>query len=174
MLEYHAFGIVSEGPHAEYHYMICGVQGDFTKALVTHPPTHVWTREIKFAGVSNTSSIYKRGIRICTGTGVGAGLSTCLQNPNWFFIWIGSDLAATFGPTIQALIDNGIPKDRKLLWDSKKMGGRPGDVVGLIEGIYKAWGAEVVFVTSNGQGNKDMMLGCKEKGIPVFGTLFDF
>lgn len=27
VLEYHAFGIISEGPKAEYHYMICGVQG---------------------------------------------------------------------------------------------------------------------------------------------------
>lgn len=25
--EYHAFGIISEGTHSKYHYMICGVQG---------------------------------------------------------------------------------------------------------------------------------------------------
>ena len=33
----------------------------------------------QFAGVSNTSKLYKRGIRFCTGTGLGAALSTCLQ-----------------------------------------------------------------------------------------------
>jgi hypothetical protein len=27
IMEYHAFGIISEGTHAKYHYMICGVQG---------------------------------------------------------------------------------------------------------------------------------------------------
>lgn len=37
----------------------------------------------QFAGVSNTSTLYKRGIRICTGTGIGAALSTCLQSPYW-------------------------------------------------------------------------------------------
>jgi hypothetical protein len=28
--------------------------------------------------------MYKRGIRVCTGTGIGASLSTCIQNPNWY------------------------------------------------------------------------------------------
>ena len=76
------------------------VSGDFTKGLVNDPPKMIWTRELKvispnrvnvqdynsipqFAGVSNTSALYKRGIRICTGTGLGAALSTCIQSPDW-------------------------------------------------------------------------------------------
>jgi hypothetical protein len=47
-MEYHAFGIISEGRDATHHYMICGVQGDFTKNLVANPPKTVWTRELKF------------------------------------------------------------------------------------------------------------------------------
>ena len=89
----------SESPHAKHHFLIAGVQGDFTKSLVSNPPKTLWTRELKvgiqirlarpiltyaqFAGVSNTSTLYKRGIRICTGTGIGAALSTCLQSPYW-------------------------------------------------------------------------------------------
>ena len=46
-LEYHAFGTISEGKHAKYHYLICGVQGDFTTGLVNNPPTHLWTRQLK-------------------------------------------------------------------------------------------------------------------------------
>lgn len=75
-MEYHAFGIIryvdfkllaeklqivalfSEGTHAKYHYLICGVQGDFTRSLVNDPPRTLWTRELKFAGVSNTSTLY--------------------------------------------------------------------------------------------------------------------
>ena len=45
--EYHAFGTISEGKHAKYHYLICGVQGDFTRGLVNDMPTHIWTRELK-------------------------------------------------------------------------------------------------------------------------------
>ena len=71
ILEYHAFGIISEGPKAPCHYMICGVQGkdnyhtpyessghspnaagDFTKSLVQNPPKTLWTRELKFGTFS--------------------------------------------------------------------------------------------------------------------------
>jgi len=65
LMEYHTFGIVSyvldslflihgfvdhchrEGAHSKEHYLICGVQGDFTRALVENPPTRLWTRELK-------------------------------------------------------------------------------------------------------------------------------
>lgn len=47
-MEYHAFGIISEGRQSGEHYMICGVQGDFTKSLVDNPPKTLWTRELKF------------------------------------------------------------------------------------------------------------------------------
>jgi hypothetical protein len=85
-----------EGPQAKHHYLVCGVQGDFTEELVSNPPTYLWTRQLKvgrrsaalrhysdrrmqFAGVSNTSTLYRRGIRVCTGAGIGSTLSTCLQ-----------------------------------------------------------------------------------------------
>jgi hypothetical protein len=51
--------------------------------------------------------------------------------------------------------------------DSNFVGGRP-DVIKLIKQVYASWGAEVVFITSNYQGNQEMMEGCKEAGIPAF------
>ncbi|CEL54801.1 hypothetical protein RSOLAG1IB_07335 [Rhizoctonia solani AG-1 IB] len=167
MLEYHAFGIISEGTHSPYHYMVCGVQGDFTRGLVEDPPKYIWTRELKFAGVSNTSTLYRRGIRVCTGTGIGAALSTCIQNEGWFLIWIGSDQEKTFGKTISTIIENNIPPERRILWDSKKVG-RP-NTVKLIEEVYRSFDAEVVFITSNYTGNLEMMVGCRKLGIPAFG-----
>ncbi|KAJ6577540.1 hypothetical protein B0H19DRAFT_1120308 [Mycena capillaripes] len=173
LMEYHAFGVISKGRQSGEHYLICGVQGDFTKSLVENPPSHIWTRQLKFAGVSNTSTLYRRGIRVCTGTGLGAALSTCLQSPNWYLIWIGSDQAKTFGPTISALIHDNLPPTQYTLWDSKERGGRP-DIMKLIKETYVSWDAEVVFITSNLGGNTEMMQGCKKAGIPAFGTLWDF
>lgn len=125
---------------------------------------------VQFAGVSNTSTIYKRGIRVCTGTGLGAALSTCIQDDGWFLIWIGSDQLRTFGPTIASLIHRNIPPERMCLWDSKERGGRP-NVVQLVAAIYRDWNAEVVFITSNWDGNKELMEGCKKLGIPAFVSL---
>lgn len=104
--------------------------------------------------------MFRRGIRICTGTGIGAALSTCIQSPNWFLIWIGSDQERTFGPTIAGLIHNNIPPDRMILWDSKKRGGRP-NTMELLKDTWEAFGAEVIFITSNMQGNDEMMQGCR-------------
>ncbi|KAH7370154.1 hypothetical protein BKA65DRAFT_561649 [Rhexocercosporidium sp. MPI-PUGE-AT-0058] len=173
IMEYHAFGIISEGRKSTYHYMICGVQGDFTESLVKNPPKHVWTRELKFAGVGHASAMFKRGIRICTGTGIGAALSTCIQSPNWFLIWIGSDQEKTFGPTITGLIHNNIEPERMILWDSKKRGGRP-DTMQLLKDTWRSFGAEVIFITSNMKGNDEMMQGCHAAGLHAFGTLWDF
>ncbi|KAJ7039084.1 hypothetical protein C8F04DRAFT_950387 [Mycena alexandri] len=118
MLEYHAFGTSDE------NYLVCGVQGDFTQSLVDNPPKFLWTRQLKFAGVSNKSKLYKRGIRVCAGTGLGAALYTGLQSPDWYLIWMamGSDQAKTFGPTISALIHDNLPPTQYTLWDSKERG----------------------------------------------------
>ncbi|KIY63704.1 hypothetical protein CYLTODRAFT_457867 [Cylindrobasidium torrendii FP15055 ss-10] len=172
--EYHAFGIISEGVHAKEHYLIAGVQGDFTRGLVDNPPTHLWTRELKVPAIGNTSSLYRRGIRVCTGTGLGAALSTCIQNDGWYLVWMGSDQEKTFGPIISGLIDKHlVPKKRVTLWDSKARGCRP-DAVRLVKDIYDAWGAEVVMITSNAGGNKELMEGLTASKIPCFGTLWDF
>ncbi|KAF9025676.1 hypothetical protein BDZ89DRAFT_71539 [Hymenopellis radicata] len=165
--EYHAFGTISEGVASKTHYLIAGVQGDFTKSLVDNPPTHLWTRQLKFAAVGNSSTLYRRGVRVCTGTGLGACLSTCLQNPNWYLLWMGSDQEKTFGPTISGLIKKNLYPDRVTLWDSKARGTRP-DSVKIIKDIYQAWGAEVVIITSNAQGNKEMTEGLTAAGIPNF------
>lgn len=108
-----------------------------------------------------------------------------------YLIWIGSDQEKTFGPTISGLIHDNLGPERVTLWDSKKRGvyqlihmklkftwapsssgGRP-DVMKLLKETYVSWGAEVVFITSNYQGNQEMMEGCKEAGIPAFVSLFN-
>jgi hypothetical protein len=78
-----------------------------------------------------------------------------------FLIWIGSDQERTFGPTITGLIYKNIEPERMILWDSKKRGGRP-DSVQLLKDTWKSFGAEVIFITSNKQGNDEMMQGCRE------------
>lgn len=45
--EYHGFGIISEGIESSCHYMIVGVQGDWTRGLVADPPKYLYTREMK-------------------------------------------------------------------------------------------------------------------------------
>jgi hypothetical protein len=45
-----------EGTQAKSHYLICGIQGDFTRKLVSDPPTHLWTRQLKVRFSDTASS----------------------------------------------------------------------------------------------------------------------
>ncbi len=66
IMEYHAFGIISEGRRSGCHYMICGVQGDFTKDLVANPPRTVWTRELKFGGFPHPFFLFVFKVVFCS------------------------------------------------------------------------------------------------------------
>ncbi|GAA94157.1 hypothetical protein E5Q_00805 [Mixia osmundae IAM 14324] len=167
LMETHAFGITSEGPDADCHYMGCGVQGDFTKGLVSNPPKYLWTRKIRFAAASYPASMFKRGVVIATGAGIGAVLATALQNERWFLIWVASDLEKTFGTTFLDMIERKIPEERRIIWDTRKKE-RP-HTMKLLEEVVEMWQAEVVFITSNPKGNKDIKEGCYARGIYAFG-----
>lgn len=95
----------------------------------------------QFAGLPYLCHLYRRGIAICTGSGIGAVLSTCLQLDNWFLVWIGSDMEKTFGPVLFDMIKRKIPKERYILFDTKKEGCRP-DTMKMLKDIYVAFKAE--------------------------------
>ena len=42
----------------------------------------------------------------------------------------------------------------------------------LVRDAYHSFNAEVVFITSNYQGNQEIMEGCKSEGIPAFVSRF--
>lgn len=44
----------------------------------------------------------------------------------------------------------------------------------LLKDTWKRFDAEVIFITSNMQGNDEMMQGCHAAGMHAFGTLWDF
>ena len=95
----------------------------------------------QFAGLPYLAHLYRRGIAICTGSGIGAVLSTCLQLDNWFLIWIGSDMEKTFGPVLFDMIKRKIPKERYILFDTRKRGRRP-DTMKMLRDVYDAFDAE--------------------------------
>lgn len=171
-LEWHAFGIISEGPMAFTHHMLVVAQGDWTRALISDPPAHVWTRGLRFAGLPYLAEMYERGVIVATGAGIGVTLSVNLQTKGYFhLIWVGSDIESTYGEDIMGLIRKAVKTDRMTLVDTKKSG-RP-DIVQLIDNVYRKIDAQVVFITSNPKGTELMVNGCRERGMTAFGPLFD-
>ena len=82
--QWHAFGIMSGGPESGSHCMTVVVRGDFTRKLAEDPPTHLWVRTFRFAGLPYTGRMYSSILVLATG-----GLPTMHHRPFFFSIFLG-------------------------------------------------------------------------------------
>ncbi|XP_010054332.2 adenylate-forming reductase 03009 [Eucalyptus grandis] len=149
--EWHAFGIISDGK--DEHIMLAGAVGDFTKSLVTDPPTHLWVRQVHFAGLPYLANMFNRVLLVATGSGICVFLSFLLQ------------------PCRASICLFCHSSDRVIVHDTA-VHGRP-NVAEMSVGMVKKWGAEVVIVTSNPKGSRAVVNACKSKGIAAFGPIWD-
>ncbi|WAQ84130.1 hypothetical protein PtA15_4A581 [Puccinia triticina] len=200
--EWHIFGSISEGKHADCHYIVAAVQGEFTKMLNVDKPVTLYTKRWKPCGLPYFSRLFKRGLAICTGSGIGAVASTCIQHDSWFLIWIGPNLQTTYGNEITQLINERIPENRRLIWDTRGPLGRP-DIVRLLRDMHRYWDAEGVMLSVNllclfnkllttlslqnfgmvllpvtlfvgsPEMNNNVLQSCRVLNIPVFGSIWD-
>lgn len=168
--EWHAFGIISDGK--KEHMMLAGAVGDFTKSLVANPPSHLWVRQVHFAGLPYLVNMYDRVLVVATGSGICVFLSFLLQpcKANVCFLWVTKGVEQNFGKEITDWM-SGHPKDKVIVHDTALLG-RP-NVSQMSVYAAKNWGAEVVIVTSNPEGSRDVVDACKGAGIPAFGPIWD-
>jgi hypothetical protein len=69
------------------------------------------------------------------------------------------------------LLRKGCPPDKLTLYDTA-VHGRP-DLVDLATAAYQEQEAEAVFCVSNLEGTKQLVRGCRSRGIPAFGPIWD-
>ncbi|XP_065879496.1 adenylate-forming reductase 06235-like [Euphorbia lathyris] len=150
--EWHAFGIISDGK--DEHMMLAGAVGDYTKSLVSNPPSHLWVRKVHFAGAGYLANMFDRVLLVATGSGICVFLSFLLQPCK-----------------ANLCMMSGHPKDKVIVHDTAILG-RP-NVSEMSVEIAKKWGAQVVFVTSNPEGSRDIVNACNAAGIPGFGPIWD-
>ncbi|XP_015936479.1 adenylate-forming reductase 06235-like [Arachis duranensis] len=170
--EWHAFGIISDGK--KEHMMLAGAVGDFTRSLVSTKPNHLWVRKLHFAGLTYLVKLYKRVLLVATGSGICVFLSFLLQkrqhHVDVYLIWVAKDIETNFGKEIVELVRN-YPKEKVIVHDTGVCG-RPNVGEMSVEGAT-TWNCEVVIVTSNPQGSKDVVRACKKAKIPAFGPIWD-
>ncbi|XP_061350139.1 adenylate-forming reductase 06235-like [Gastrolobium bilobum] len=151
--EWHAFGIISDGK--KEHMILAGAVGDFTKSLISTPPKHLWVRTMHFAGLPYLVNLYQRVLLVATGSGICVFLSFLLQ-PSQADI---SDLV------------NKYSKDKVIVHDTA-ISGRPNVAEMSVDAAIR-WNVEVVIVTSNPEGSRDVLRACKRAKIPAFGPIWD-
>ncbi|XXG67416.1 hypothetical protein AAC387_Pa06g0774 [Persea americana] len=168
--DWHAFGIISDGERE--HMMLAGAVGDFTKDLVSDPPTHLWVRKVQFAGLPYLVNMYRRVVLVATGSGICVFLSFLLQPcaADVCLVWVAKGIEMNFGKEIKEMV-SGFPKEKVIVHDTAILG-RP-NVAEMSVEAARRWKAEVVIVTSNPQGSRDVVNACKGAGIPAFGLIWD-
>lgn len=168
--EWHAFGIISDGKTE--HMMLAGAVGDFTKSLVSNPPSHLWVRQVHFAGLPYLVNMYDRILLVATGSGICVFLSFLLQpcRASVCLLWVAKGIEQNFGKEIKQMV-SGHPKDKVIVHDTAVLG-RP-NVSQMSVDAARKWEAEVVIVTSNPEGSRDVVNACKAAGIPAFGPIWD-
>ncbi|GLJ37908.1 hypothetical protein SUGI_0771220 [Cryptomeria japonica] len=168
--DWHAFGIISDGK--DEHMMLAGAVGDFTKSLVSDPPKYLYTRCVKFAGLPYLINMYNKVVVVATGSGICVFLSFMLQPcpAEVYVIWVAKAIEKNFGDDIVKRIKS-YPSEKIIIHDTA-FSGRP-NVPQMTVDAVKKWGAEVVIVTSNPSGSRDVVNGCKAAGIPAFGPIWD-
>ncbi|KAL0834260.1 hypothetical protein Bca101_086149 [Brassica carinata] len=149
--EWHAFGIISDGKTS--HMMLAGAVGDFTKSLVSKPPTHLWVRTVHFAGLPYLVNLYDK------------------SKAEVYLIWVAKGLDDNFGSEIVKRIKDYPHQDRIVVHDTAILG-RP-NVSEMSVKASKKFEAQVVIVTSNPEGSRDVVNACKASGVPAFGPIWD-
>lgn len=168
--EWHAFGIISD--NKTEHMMLAGAVGDFTKSLVAKPPSHLWVRQVHFAGLPYLTNMYNRALLVATGSGICVFLSFLLQpsRADVCILWVTKGVEQNFGKEIKEWM-SGHPTDKVIVHDTAVLG-RP-NVSEMSVETAKKFGAEVVIVTSNPEGSRDVVDACKTAGIAAFGPIWD-
>ncbi|KAL5729935.1 hypothetical protein ACHQM5_002822 [Ranunculus cassubicifolius] len=168
--EWHSFGIISDGK--KDHMMLAGAVGDYTKSLVSNPPSHLWVREVHFAGLPYLVKMYDRVLLVATGSGICVFLSYLLQpcTTQVCVLWVAKSIEQNFGKEITDAISN-YPSDKVIIHDTA-ISGRP-NVPQLTVDAAKRWESQVVIVTSNPEGSRDIVNACCGAGIAAFGPIWD-
>ncbi|TVU35965.1 hypothetical protein EJB05_17872, partial [Eragrostis curvula] len=170
--EWHAFGIISDG--GDTHAMLAGAVGDFTRGLIADPPARLWVRGVHFAGLPYLINMYRSAAMVATGSGICVFLSLLMQPSatEMSLVWVAKGIDANYGEEIKAAVSGSERlRGRVVVHDTAVMG-RP-DVAAMVVDAARRWGAEVVVVTSNPEGSRDVVRGCRKAGIPAFGPIWD-
>ena len=152
--------------------MLAGAVGDFTRGLVSDPPSHLWVRGVHFAGLPYLVHMYSRVVLVATGSGIAPFLSFLLQPcaSEVCLVWITKSVDQNFGSEMTEMLRS--PPAGKVIVHDTAISGRP-DVAQLAVDTAMAWKAEVVVVTSNPQGSRDVVNACNAHGIAAFGPIWD-
>ncbi|ROT35186.1 non-ribosomal peptide synthetase [Sodiomyces alkalinus F11] len=174
LLEWHSFATIP-APEAVHgrpkgYSLVVSAAGDWTKACIEKPPSHVWVRGVPVCGVMRILTLFNRVVLIATGSGIGPMLGH-IQDPSceMRLIWSTPRPEVTFGEKFVATIRRHSPD--AVIHDTKALG-RP-DLVRMGYNLAKSIKAEAVIIIANEKITKKVVYGLETRGVSAYGAIWD-
>jgi len=145
--------------------------GDWTRSAIQDQPTHLWTRGVPTYGFGYVFRMFPRIIVVTTGSGIGPCLSFIddENRPEMRVVWQTRSPLATYGERTMALVRR--MDANPVILDTTRTGRV--DMLPMVLGLYKEFGAEAVCVISNAKMTKSLVYSLEMRGIPAYGPIFD-
>jgi len=179
VLEWHAFATVpcSPSPDDPFAYIVISQAGDWTKAMIKSPPTHMWLRKPAAKNFLSFAPLFNSLLLVATGAGIGPLLSLLCspaiakmreQGRQVRVMWCVYDPDAAHWQFVQDIIRKVDPEPK--IFDSRE--GRP-DLAFEAEFMKEHCGIEAVMVVSNPTVTREIVEGIKAKNGAAYGAVFD-
>jgi NAD(P)H-flavin reductase len=169
MVEWHAFAAIPSASGKGFSIIVSRA-GDWTKRIIEHPPTSIWTRGTPASGVLAIAPLFKKIVLVATGSGIGPCLPVIMERRvPCRILWSTKHPGRTYGQKIIDAIHETDPD--AVIWDTDSQG-RP-DLVTLAYQIYRESGAECVCIISNSSTTARTVYQLEARGVPAFGPIWD-
>jgi len=171
LVENHGFATIANEDGEKGYTVLVSHAGDWTKAMITNPPKHIWQRGAPTTGVLRISSLFKPIVIIATGSGIGPCLSflNVRREHPVRVIWSARFPEATYGREVMAKV---LRADKDAIIIDTKKTGHP-KLIALAYACVQEIQAEAVAIISNPKVTRDVVYGLEARKIPVFGAIFD-
>ncbi len=168
--DWHTFAGIPDASGKGFSLVISKA-GDWTSARIKHPPTQIWKRAIPTYGFAHAALLFRSIIIVTTGSGIGPCLSLLGsgKRPPTRVLWQTRNPQKTYGSGILEAVASLDP--HAVIVDSDQYGRQ--DLMAISWSLFKAHGAEAVFVVARPNFVRELVYGFEARGVPAYGPLFD-
>ncbi|KAM7184936.1 hypothetical protein V8F33_012702 [Rhypophila sp. PSN 637] len=174
--DWHSFAGFTDShdtPDSQFSVLVSKA-GDWTRETIQSAPTTLYKRGTLVFGFGYVMKMFSRLIVVTTGSGIGPCLSFIglddETRPKMRVVWQTRDPIKTYGERTMDLVK--IMDKDPIVLDTTLVGGRK-DMLPVVLGLYKDFGAEAVCIVSNPATTKRLVLELEMRGILAYGPLFD-
>ena len=176
LMEWHAFATIPT-PDGKSAYIVISQAGDWTKAMIENPPSHLWVRRPAAANFLAFTPLFNSVLLVATGAGIGPLLSLLCspaiarmreQGRTVKVMWCVYAPEEEHWRFVQDIIRNVDVEPR--IFDSRD--GRP-DMAAESAAMMEEMGLEAVMVVSNPKVTREVVEDIKGRGGAAYGAVFD-